>query len=319
MSQILFHASHEQFRPSELLDYVVLARRAGFDGIHSSDHFQPWNERQGESGHSFSWLGAAMQASTLPFGLICAPGPRHHPAMIAQAAATLTELFPGRFWLALGSGEAINEQITGHHWPSKVTRNERLFESFNIIRRLLEGKTVTYQGHVCVKEARLYTLPRERPPLYGAAITEETAHWLGSWAEGLLTINHPYEKLKRVIRQFREGGGNGKPVYVKVQLSYSRDETEAYTGALDQWRTNVLDSSMLAELWKPEQFEAISAFVGPDELRQSVNISSHLRQHVEWLNRYLSLGVDGLILHNVNREQRTFITDFSKYVLPEIR
>lgn len=319
MSQILFHASHEQFKPSELLEYAVLAQRAGFDGIHSSDHFQPWNERQGESGHSFSWLGAAMQATTLPFGLICAPGPRHHPAMVAQAAATLTELFPGRFWLSLGSGEAINEQITGQHWPSKALRNERLLESFNIIRELLEGKTVTYQGHVCVNEARLYTLPSSRPPLYGAALTEETAYWMGSWAEGMLTVNHPLEKLRQVIKQFRDGGGHGKPIYVKVQLSYSRDESKAYSGALDQWRTNVLDGAMLAELWKPEQFDAVSAFVGPDEMKRSVNISSHSSQHAEWLKAYLSLGVDGLILHNVNRDQHTFIEDFGRFVLPEIR
>lgn len=319
MSKILFHASHEQFKPSELLEYAVLAQRAGFDGIHSSDHFQPWNERQGESGHSFSWLGAAMQATTLPFGLICAPGPRHHPAMVAQAAATLSELFPGRFWLSLGSGEAINEQITGQHWPSKALRNERLLESFNIIRELLEGKTVTYQGHVCVNEARLYTLPLNRPPLYGAALTEETAYWMGNWAEGLLTVNHPLEKLRNVIKRFRDGGGLGKPIYVKVQLSYSRDESKAYSGALDQWRTNVLDGAMLAELWKPEQFDAVSAFVGPDELKQSVNISSHSSQHTKWLKAYLSLGVDGLILHNVNRDQRTFIDDFGRFVLPEIR
>ncbi|MFC3200002.1 TIGR03885 family FMN-dependent LLM class oxidoreductase [Parapedobacter deserti] len=319
MSQIAFHASHEQFSPSTLLRYVSLAKEANFDAIHSSDHFQPWTERQGESGHAFSWLGAAMHASALPFGLICAPGPRHHPAVAAQAIATLAELFPRRLWVALGSGEAVNERITGQPWPGKAVRNERLLECFHIIRKLLDGETVTHHGHVCVEEARLYTLPPERPLLLGAAITKETASWMGSWAEGLLTINQPIDKLQEVIEQFRNGGGKDKPIYVKVQLSYSRSESEAHSGALHQWRTNVFDSDVLAELWKPEQFDAIGAFVKPEDLQQTINISSNLQQHVDWLKSYLLLGVDCLILHNVNREQEVFIDDFGKFVLPQLR
>ncbi|SKB69502.1 probable non-F420 flavinoid oxidoreductase [Parapedobacter luteus] len=318
MAQIAYHASHEQFSPSELLSYAQMAEEAGFTAIHSSDHFQPWSERQGESGHVFSWLGAAMQACKLPFGLICAPGPRHHPAVTAQAIATLTDLSPERLWVALGSGEAINERITGQPWPSKAIRNERLLESFHIIRRLLDGETVTCHGRVCTDEARLYTRPPKRPLLLGAAITEETAHWMGSWAEGLLTINHPLEKLERVIKQFRVGGGDGKPVFVKVQISYSRSESAAYAGAFDQWRTNIFDSSVLADLWKPEQFEALAKFVEPKDLEQAVNISSDPRQHEVWLKSYLALGVDCLILHNVNREQAAFIEDFGRAVLPKL-
>ena len=139
MAIISYHASHEQFKPSELLAWAVLAEKAGFDGINSSDHFFPWSERQGESGFSFAWLGAAMQATSLPFGLVCAPGPRYHPAILAQAAATLSEMFPDRFWMALGSGEALNENITGAPWPDKETRNRRLYESADVIKKLLNG------------------------------------------------------------------------------------------------------------------------------------------------------------------------------------
>ncbi|SFC35971.1 probable non-F420 flavinoid oxidoreductase [Parapedobacter composti] len=319
MKPIAFHASHEQFSPSALLRYALLAQQAGFNAIHSSDHFQPWSHRQGQSGHAFSWLGAAMQQCSLPFGLICAPGPRHHPAIVAQSIATLTELFPDRLWVALGSGEAINERITGQPWPSKTQRNERLLECFDIIHRLLDGQTVTHRGRVCAEEARLYTLPRERPRLLGAAITEETAHWMGSWAEGLLTISQPPETLDRVITRFRDGGGVDKPVYVKVQLSYARDKAQAVAGAFDQWRTNIFDSSILADLWRPEQFESLAAFVKQSDLEQSVHISNDINQHAEWLNQYLSMGVDGLILHNVNREQEAFIEDFGQSVIPQLK
>lgn len=319
MAFLAYHASHEQFRPSELLRYIMLAQYAGFEAIHSSDHFQPWNERQGESGHALTWLGAAMQPCSLPFGLVCSPGPRHHPAVVAQAVATLGELFPDRLWVALGSGEAINERVLGQYWPSKATRNERLLESFDIIRQLLEGETITHHGHVHIEEGRLYTLPAKRPLLLGAAVTAETAYWMGSWAEGLLTVNHPLEKLAGVIRQFRRGGGKGKPIYVKVQLSYSRNESAAYAGAYEQWRTNIFESSVLAELWKPEQFDAAAEFVKLKDLQQSINISSDIQQHIRWLKAYLDLGVDSLILHNVNREQELFIEDFGKLVIPQLK
>ncbi|HEY0067269.1 MAG TPA: LLM class flavin-dependent oxidoreductase, partial [Flavisolibacter sp.] len=106
-----YHASHEQFTPSELLRYAKLAEEAGFTSVNCSDHFNPWSERQGQSGFSFAWLGAAMMNSSLPFGVVCTPGYRYHPAVVAQAAATLAEMFPGRFWMSLGSGEALNERI----------------------------------------------------------------------------------------------------------------------------------------------------------------------------------------------------------------
>src|SRR5690349_14422670 len=120
MAPICYHASHEQFAPSQLLRLAIAAEDAGFDGVHSSDHFHPWSVRQGQSGFSFSWIAAALQATTLPFSMVCAPGQRYHPAIVAQAISTLAELFPGRINFELGSGEAINEIITGEEWPSKT-------------------------------------------------------------------------------------------------------------------------------------------------------------------------------------------------------
>jgi coenzyme F420-dependent glucose-6-phosphate dehydrogenase len=120
MAIIGYHASHEQFRPGDLLRYVQLAEQAGFGAAMCSDHFHPWSERQGQSGFAWAWLGAALEATSLSFGLVNAPGQRYHPAIIAQAAATLADMFPGRFWIAVGSGQALNEHITGERWPSKA-------------------------------------------------------------------------------------------------------------------------------------------------------------------------------------------------------
>src|ERR687898_902002 len=136
MVHFAYHASHEQFPPSALVRYVCLAEQAGFTAISSSDHLQPWNSQQGESGFAWAWLGAAMQATALPFSVVCAPGQRYHPVLIAQAAATLAEMFPGRFRLALGSGEALNERVTGEPWPPKAERHARLVECVQIIRAL---------------------------------------------------------------------------------------------------------------------------------------------------------------------------------------
>jgi probable non-F420 flavinoid oxidoreductase len=229
--RIGYHASHEQFPPGRLLELVQHAESAGFEGVLCSDHFYPRSELQGESGFAWAWLGAAMQATALPFGVVNAPGQRYHPAIIAQAAATLAEMFPGRFWVALGSGQLLNEAITGDRWPVKAQRNERLRESADIIRRLWAGQTVTHYGHVTVEDAKLYTRPRRSPALIGAAITAKTAEWIGDWADGLITISHPVEELQGVIDAFRRGGGEAKPMYLKVQVSYHRDEKMARQAA----------------------------------------------------------------------------------------
>jgi len=316
MALIGYHVSHEQFKPSTLLQYVQLAEKAGFQAALSSDHFHPWTNKQGESGFAWAWLGAAMQATNLIFGVVNAPGQRYHPAIIAQAAATLGEMFPKRFWMAQGSGQALNEMITGDKWPTKADRNKRLKESVDVIRALWNGETVTHKGLVSVEEATLYTRPEVKPLIIGAAISEETAEWVGGWADGMITISKPAADLKKVIEAFRRGGGEGKPMYLKVQLSYNADEQKARQGAFDQWRANIFDSKLLSDLRVPEQFEAAAKFVNPNELDTAVRISANVQQHLDWLAQDLELGFDHLYLHNVNLEQEQFIQTFGEKVLP---
>ena len=319
MVQFSYHASHEQFSPSALLTYAQQAEQAGFAGITCSDHFHPWSDRQGESGFAWSWLGAAMQATALPFGVVCAPGQRYHPAIIAQAAATLGELFPDRFWVALGSGQAMNEAITATAWPIKAQRNARLKECVDVIRALWAGETVTHHGLVQVAEAKLYTRPTTAPRIMGAAITPKTAEWVGGWADGLITISRPHDQLEQVVEAFRRGGGEGKPMYLKAQLSYANDDKAALQGAYDQWRTNIFDSPVLADLKHPAQFDAAAAFVRPEDMTQHVRVAADSQRHIDWLQKDIELGFETISLHNVNREQRQFIDAFGEKVLPALQ
>ncbi|WP_207492068.1 TIGR03885 family FMN-dependent LLM class oxidoreductase [Aridibaculum aurantiacum] len=319
MAIIGYHASHEQFAPSELLRLAVMAEQAGFGAINSSDHFHPWSERQGHSGYSFSWLGASMASTSLPHGVVCAPGQRNHVAIVAQAAATLSEMFPERFWMSVGSGEALNENITGDKWIMKAQRNERLKECVDIMRRLFAGEMVTHYGLVTVQQAKLYSLPKVPPLLIGAAVTDVTARWLGSWADGLITINHPLEQLKKVVEAFREGGGKGKPLYLKAQLSYARNEERALEEAYDQWRTNVLSSEVLDDLWQVKQYDALGEMVTREKVKELVKISSDPQQHIKWIQEYVDLGFEKIILHNVGKNQEEFIKDFGEHVLPKFK
>jgi probable non-F420 flavinoid oxidoreductase len=318
MTVVGYHASHEQHRPSALLAATRAAAEAGFGAVSSSDHLTPWSRAQGESGFAWSWLGAAMESVPLPFGVVNAPGQRYHPAIIAQAIATLTEMYPDRLWVALGSGEASNEHVTGEPWPSKPERNARLAECVEVIRSLLRGDEVSTDGYVRVDRARLWTLPERPPPLVGAALSEETAAWCGGWADGLITVHARPDRLRRVVDAFRAGGGEGKPVRVQVKVAWAPTDDEALAGAHEQWRTNVFDSVLMADLETVEQFEAAAAHVRPEDVRGSVLVSSDVKQQAAWLHETLDCGVDELFIHQVPREQQSFIDTFGAKVLPEV-
>jgi probable non-F420 flavinoid oxidoreductase len=316
MALIGYHASHEQLAPGALLTAVREAEAAGFAAAMCSDHLAPWGEAQGHSGHAWSWLGAALEATSLTFGVVTAPVQRYHPAVLAQAIATLAEMYPGRFWAALGSGEALNEHVTGETWPRKEVRDARLLEAVDVIRRLHAGDEVSVDGHVKVDRARVWSLPEEPPPLIGAAVSEETARTVGGWADGLITVNQPPETLERVVRAFREKGGD-KPAYLQVHLSWADSEEQALEIAYEQWKTNVFGSALAWNLETPGQFDEAAQFVRPEDVRRSVLVSSDVDQHLSWLTEYAEIGFDRIYLHHVGQEQRDFIRVFGERVLPE--
>ncbi|MFE9691735.1 TIGR03885 family FMN-dependent LLM class oxidoreductase [Micromonospora sp. NPDC005806] len=313
-----FHASHEQIHPARLLEAVVHAERAGFGAAMCSDHFSPWSARQGHSGFAWSWLGAALQATNLPFGVVNAPGQRYHPAIIAQAIGTLAAMYPGRFWAALGTGEASNEHITGDGWPRKDVRAARLRECVDVIRALLAGAEVSHDGLVTVDRARLWTRPEQPPALVGAAVSVETARWCADWADGLITVNAPVDHLRRMVDAYRDAGGRG-PLHLQVHLSWAPAQAEAEAIAYDQWRSNVFAPPVCWDLELTDHFDVVSADVPLAKVRSVVNVSADLGRHVGWLEEYLALGFDQIALHHVGQDQRAFLDAFGTEVLPKLR
>ncbi|HLM04274.1 MAG TPA: TIGR03885 family FMN-dependent LLM class oxidoreductase [Blastococcus sp.] len=317
MPVIGFHNSHEQIHPAQLLTAVQRAEEVGFTAAMCSDHFAPWNLEQGHSGFAWSWLGAAMATTSLPFGVVNAPGQRYHPAIVAQAAATLGAMFPGRFWVALGSGEAMNEHITGDPWPGKEVRDARLRECVDVIRALLAGEEVTHDGLVTVDRARIWTMPEQPPALIAPAVSVATARRGAEWADGLVTINQPHDKLREMIAAYRDAGGRGKLI-LQLHLSYDPDPERALAIAFEEWHTGVVTPPLAWDLDSPEAFEQASASATPEDVAKVVRVSSDLGQHAAWIAEYAELGFDDIYLHHVGQEQRGFLDAFGEHVLPQL-
>ncbi|HVL69811.1 MAG TPA: TIGR03885 family FMN-dependent LLM class oxidoreductase [Vicinamibacterales bacterium] len=315
-----FHCSHEQHPPSRLLRHAKLAAQAGFAHAMCSDHFAPWSHRQGHAGFTWSWLGSALEGTPLSFGTVCAPGQRYHPAVIAQGAATLAEMYPDRFWLAVGSGEALNEAITGAPWPAKPDRNARLKECVDVMRALWAGEEVTLRSHVVVSRARLFVRPARPPLIVGAALSPETARWMGAWADALVTVAGPRENMRQVVDAFREGGGERKPMFLQVALSCAPTDEESAAAARDQWTQAALGSSELADIETPADFDRATASATVEQVAGKVRISCDIERHLEWLRADAELGFERLYLHNVARaHQERFIDLCATRLLPAAR
>lgn len=317
MAIIGFHSSHEQMHPRDLLAAVKKAEDAGFQAAMCSDHVAPWSERQGHSGFAWSWLGAALEATNLSFGVVNAPGQRYHPVIIAHAIATLGAMYEGRFWAALGSGEASNEHITGDRWPRKEVRNERLLECVQIIKALLAGEEVSHDGLVTVDRAKLWTLPAETPKLIGAAVSEETAAWVAGWADGLATVAKPIPDLRKMIDAYRGNGGQGE-LTLQVHVSWAPTDEEALEIAFDQWRSNVFAAPVSWDLETPEAFDEASKHVERKDMHKAVLISSSPSQHADWLHEFTELGFDRIYVHHVGQNQDAFIDTYGEHVLPQL-
>ncbi len=315
-----YHCSHEQHAPSRLLANAIAAGHTGFAHAMCSDHFAPWSERegQGHAGFAWSWLGAALQATSLSFGTVTAPGQRYYPAVLAQAIATLGEMYPGRFWVALGTGEALNEHITGDEWPSRIARRERLSESVTVMRALLRGETVTHEGRVRVHEAKVWSRPAQMPALFGAALSVDTARWVGSWADGLITVAANSQALREMITAFRGGGGEGKPVFVQAAIAHARTESDAEHIARAWAYSGLEDTAFKSDVARVAFFDAASAHLPVEKLREAIQISASPSAHVDWIGEQLACGADRVYVHHVGwreGDQRRFLDELAPQLL----
>jgi coenzyme F420-dependent glucose-6-phosphate dehydrogenase len=318
MVRIGFHASHEQYPPSQLLRCVKLAEQAGFQAASCSDHFHPWSEGQRASGFAWTWLGSALEATKLSLSVVNAPGQRYHPAVIAQAAATLCEMYPDRFWLAIGSGENLNEHITGQPWPAKEIRHQRLEECVAVMRDLWDGKSVDYTGHVRVDRAQLRTLPAKAPLVVGAALTDDTSRWLGGWADGLITAGNDPESLQKNVNAFRAGGGEGKPVYLQIAMAHGPTDEQALDVAYERWRVAGLKPADLADTATPQEFDAKTRSVSRGTLQENLCIAASTDRHAEVLASCAAVGFECIYINPITRDLEGFIDVFAQHVLPQV-
>ena len=317
MTVVGFHASHEQIPPDRLLRDVRDAEQAGFDAAMCSDHFAPWGTNQGQSGFAWAWLGAALATTNLRFGCVNAPGYRYHPAIVAQASATLAQMFPGRFWVALGTGEWSNEYVVGGRWPSKDERDARLLECADVIRRLHRGESVTHRGLVTVENGRIWSLPAEPPKLLQPAVSPATAAQGARWADGVVTINQSIEALTEVVGAYRDAGGRGV-LALQVHVSWAASEEAAWGIARDQWSTNVFPSPTCWDL-TTAQFEQVSVGVTDEQIGRSVLVDADASRLADRIAELVDVGFDEVYLHHVGQDQRAWIDTAAQHVLPRLR
>ena len=321
-----FHfCSHEQFPPDHLLRQAVEAEDAGFDGIACSDHFQPWWE-PGESAHAWVWLGAAAQATkAVPFGTgVTPPGPRYHPALIAQAWATFQVMFPGRPFLGFGSGESLNETPMGAEWPPVGKQVERMEEALILIHRLFEGERVTHSGeHFSTNRALLHTRPDRRPPIYVSAFGPRAAGVAGRWGDGLWTLADP-ERTSEIIDAYKaaaeDAGREPGEIVLQTGFSWAPDDDAALEG-VRVWKGAQPDEFYTDDWHDPQRmYEHGEQQVSDDQLRESFIVSSDPEVHAERVREVEQMGATIVMLaNNSGADPHAAIATYGEHVLPALR
>jgi len=320
-----FHfCAHEQFKPSQLLRQAVEAERAGFDGVGCSDHFQPWWEG-GESGHAWIWLGAAGAATEgVALGTGVTPaGPRYHPALIAQAWATLEEMFPGRPFLGFGSGESLNESPLGAEWPPVGEQIGRMEEALEMIRALFDGERLSGEGrHFSSDGAYLHTRPERRPPIYVSAFGPEAAAVAARHGDGLWTLADP-ESVPGVLDAYRgaaeDAGREPGEIVLQVPFSWARDDDEALEGARP-WKGAQPEEFFVDDWHDPAaMYERGAETVSDDDLREAMIISSEPEVHVERIREVEEMGATIVVLmNNSGADPLAAIDVYGRQVLPRL-
>jgi len=313
--EIGYKLCSEEHAPLALIDYASRAERAGFTFAMISDHFHPWIDQQGQSPFVWSVLGGIAQSTRLlrvGTSVTC-PTIRIHPAIIAQAAATVAALMPGRFMLGLGSGENLNEHILGDGWPPADIRLEMLEEAIEVIRLLWKGGDQSYCGdYYTVENARLYTLPKEPPAILIAGAGPKSVELAGRVGDGFISTSPKSEPLD----EFKKAGGKGKPCYGEVTVCWASDEAEARRTAHECWPIAAMEGELLQELRAPADFEQTTKMIREDDVAKSVVCGPNPERHIEAINKYSDAGYDHVWIHQVGPDQESFFRFYQDEVLP---
>ncbi len=309
--------SSEEHGPNDLVRNARAAEEAGFEFLTISDHFHPWTDTQGQSPFVWSVIGGIAQATErvrVGTGVTC-PTIRIHPAIIAQAAATSQVMLEGRFFLGLGTGEELNEHVTGARWPGPQERLEMLEEAIAVLRTLWQGGYQSHYGkHYTVEQARIYTLPDEPPPLAVAAAQPEATELAGRLGDAFITTS-PDEDLRK---QFEDAGGRGKPCYGQLHACYAESEEQGRKTAHEVWPNAAMGGPLGQELAITSHYEAVAELVGEDDVAESVVCGPDAERHLEAIREYERAGFTHVFVHQVGPDQDGFLRFYAESVLPHL-
>ncbi len=317
MTRFGYALSSEEHRPADLVRNAALAEDAGLEFALISDHYHPWIDAQGHSAFVWTVLGGiARETKALEVGTgVTCPTMRIHPAIIAQAAATTADLFDGRFFLGVGTGENLNEHILGDHWPIFDDRRAMLVEAIEIIRELWDGELTSHHGeHYVVENARIYTLPKASPSIMIAAAGPEAAEMAAEHGDGLIVTSPEAE----VLKAFRGAGGADKPIYGQVTVCWAKSEREAAKTLHEIWPTSGVPGDLTQELALPRHFEQAATTVTPEMLVERTPVGPDPERYLAAIGEYVDAGVENVYLHQVGPDQEGFLGFFTKEIEPEL-
>ncbi|MEU5566100.1 TIGR03557 family F420-dependent LLM class oxidoreductase [Micromonospora musae] len=315
--KIGYKLATEGYGPKEIIRQAVRAEQVGFDFVEMSDHYHPWLDTQGHSGFTWSMLGAiAARTSTLGLatGVTC-PSMRYHPAIIAQAAATMALISDGRFTLGVGAGERLNEHVVGQGFPSVRGRHERLREALEIIRLLWRGGYQSYEGrHLQLEDARVFDLPETLPVIAVAASGHDSASLAAELGDGLFAT----EPKPEIVQRYQAAGGTG-PRYAEAPMAWAPDDRQAVQAVLETSRWLVTGWKVMSELPNPVNFDAASAHVEEKHIRQLLSIGPDPEAHVAKVRGYVEAGFDHIVLQNAGPDPDGFLDFFAGDLAARLR
>jgi G6PDH family F420-dependent oxidoreductase len=304
----------EERTADELVELAGRAERAGFEAAWISDHFHPWNDEQGQSPFVWAVLGGIATATDrlrVHTAVTC-PTMRIHPAIVAQAAATVATMMPGRFGLGVGSGEALNEHIFGDPWPSADVRLEMLEEAVHVIRLLWEGGVKDHRGrHYTVEHARLYSLPDEPPPIHMSGFGPKAIALAARIADGYITVAPDPAALVDYRRQDGRGTAQGG-----MKVCWAEDEAEARRTAHRLWPNEGLPGELAQVLPTPEHFEQVSTLVSEEMVAEAVPCGPDPERHAAAIQEFLDAGYDDVYVQQIGSDQGGFLRFYERKVLP---
>jgi coenzyme F420-dependent glucose-6-phosphate dehydrogenase len=309
--------------PLTLTEHAVLAEKAGFGAIWASDHFHPWAHTNAHESNTWIWMTSALaRVKRIPFGTaITAPILRYHPAIVAQAFATMRTIFGPRVMLGIGTGEAMNEVPLGMAWPSLGERRERVIEAIQIIKRLWKEEFVTFRGkYYALNSANLYT--NVQVPIFVAGFGPKMARLAGRLGDGFLTVIKPIEYIKHtlfpsVVEGARESGRTFEDItkVIELDVSYDQDYDRALA-PLRFWRATLIDDMYSKPISDPREIEKMGEKVSDKQLAEAYLVSTTPEEHIKKIEEAFEAGFDHVYVQSNSPDEQAFIEMYREKVIP---